>query len=77
MGIAIAGLAPVLGAGCVAVSVALAPAAVATPKCTTTAPNTTQCETNGSTQIVTSPPNFNNFPWFGYPFGGFIVGIGI
>ncbi|MBS1691794.1 MAG: hypothetical protein JST91_06185 [Actinobacteria bacterium] len=66
-----------VAAGCAGVALALAPAAAATPECTTTAPNTTQCETNGSTQIVTSPPTFNNFPWFGYPFGGFLVGVGI
>ena len=41
-----------------------------------TAPNTTQCETNGSAQIVTSPQQ-NNFyggwPWWG---GGIVIGLG-
>ena len=43
------------------------------PQCTTTAPNTTQCQTNGSTQIVTSPQQnnwFGGWPWWG---GGGIV----
>lgn len=57
----------------VSAAVAVAPPAGAVPHCTTTAPNTTQCETNGSTQIVTSPPQ-NNYP---YPYGGFpIIGFG-
>ncbi len=51
-----------------------APAAVATPNCTQTGPTTTQCETNGSAQIVTSPSNVNNGPW--YPYGGFGISFG-
>lgn len=56
-----------------------APVASALPECTNTAPNTTQCTTNGSTSITTSPPlNQNNF--YGYPFlggwSGLVVGIG-
>jgi hypothetical protein len=38
---------------------------------------TTRCETNGSTQISTSPPEINPSPWYGYyPFGGFFFGFG-
>jgi hypothetical protein len=38
-------------------------------------PNTTQCQTNGSAQITTSPP-LNNNNW-GWPYGGgLIIGIG-
>jgi hypothetical protein len=56
-------------------AVAMAPVAAATPQCTTTAPNTTQCQTNGSAQIVTSPQQ-NNY-WGGYPWGGgLVIGIG-
>jgi hypothetical protein len=52
----------------------MAPVAAATPKCTTVAPNTTQCETNGSAQIVTSPQLQNNWGW---PWGGgFVIGFG-
>jgi hypothetical protein len=55
-------------------AIALAPVAAAMPRCTTVAPNTTQCETNGSAQIVTSPQVQNNWGW---PWGGgFIIGIG-
>ncbi|WP_264068700.1 hypothetical protein [Mycolicibacterium komossense] len=43
----------------------VAPVAVALPQCITTAPNTTQCTTGGSNQIVTSPPliSSNNYGW--------------
>ena len=55
-------------------ALAFAPVAAATPNCTQTGPTTTQCETNGSAQIVTSPPNVNNGPY--YPYGGFGFGFG-
>jgi hypothetical protein len=69
-------LTPLLAAAGVCAAVALAPVAAATPQCTTTAPNTTQCQTNGSTQIVTSPQQNNwygGWPWWG---GGLVIGIG-
>lgn len=56
-------------------SVIMAPVAAAAPQCTNTGPNTTQCQTNGSAQIVTSPPLNNNYGGFPYG-GGFIIGIG-
>ena len=60
-----------------ACAIVLAPAAAATPECTTTAPYTTQCQTNGSSQIVTSPQPINNWggwgPWGG---GGLVIGFG-
>ncbi len=65
-------------AGVVA-AVAMAPVSAAAPRCTNTGPNTTQCETNGSTQIVTSPPPNNFYPYWGFPiigFGGIGIGIG-
>ncbi|MDT5052258.1 MAG: hypothetical protein QOF66_624 [Mycobacterium sp.] len=60
--------------GCAAI--AMAPvAAAAPPQCTTVAPNTTQCQTNGSAQIITSPQLQNN-NW-GWPWGGgLVIGIG-
>ena len=60
----------------VCAAVALAPAAEAQPRCTTTAPNTTQCETNGSAQIVTSPQQNNNWGWPWWGGGGIVIGIG-
>jgi hypothetical protein len=58
----------------VCAAIAMAPVAAAAPKCTTVAPNTTQCETNGSAQIVTSPQLQNNWGW---PWGGgFVIGFG-
>lgn len=66
-----------LAAGGACAAVALAPVAAAQPQCVTTAPYTTQCQTNGSAQIVTSPQQ-NNFyggwPWWGG--GGLVIGIG-
>ncbi len=57
-------------------SVVVAPVAAAAPQCTYTGPNTTQCQTNGSAQIVTSPPA-NNY-YGGWPFwgGGIVIGLG-
>ena len=69
-------LTPLLAAVGVSAAVLLAPVAAATPECTNTGPRTTQCQTRGSTQIVTSPPACIS-PWFGWPFGGFGFGIGI
>jgi hypothetical protein len=64
-------LATLLVASAAAGSIAVAPVAVAAPQCTNTGPNTTQCETNGSAQIVTSPPPNNNYGYWGYPIIGF------
>lgn len=54
-------------------AIAAAPVAAAAPQCTNTGPNTTQCESNGNAQIVTSPPANNNYGYWGFPiiaFGG-------
>ncbi|MFN3008162.1 hypothetical protein [Mycolicibacterium wolinskyi] len=50
--------------------------ATAAPQCTNTGPTTTQCQTGGSTQIVTSPPAMNYGPWYGWGFGvgGVVIG---
>jgi hypothetical protein len=53
-------------------AIAAAPIAAAAPQCTSTGPNTTQCESNGNAQIVTSPPANNYYPYWGWP----IIGIG-
>jgi hypothetical protein len=67
-------LTPLLAAAGVSVAIAMAPVAGAQPRCTTTAPNTTQCQTNGSAQIVTSPQQNN---YWGWPWGGgFAIGLG-
>ena len=69
-------LAPLLAAAAVTAAVEMAPVAAAAPECTTVTPNTTQCETNGSAQIVTSPQLQNNYG--GWPFwgGGIVIGLG-
>lgn len=70
-------IAPLLAAGAVGVSLSFAPVATAAPECINTGPTTTLCQTNGSAQIVTSPPVINNYPWFGWPFGGgIVIGLG-
>ena len=51
-------------------------AAAEPPQCVNISPNTTQCVTNGSTQIVTTPARrtFNyGFPWFGW--SGLVIGV--
>ncbi|MDT5185584.1 MAG: hypothetical protein QOJ20_692 [Mycobacterium sp.] len=64
-------LTPLLAAAGVSAAIAMAPVAAAVPQCTTVAPNTTQCQTNGSSQIVTSPQENN---WYGgWPWGGGLV----
>jgi hypothetical protein len=68
-------LTTLLAAAGISAALATTPVATAAPKCTTVAPNTTQCETNGSAQIVTSPQLQNNYG--GWPWGGgLIIGIG-
>lgn len=66
----------ILGACGVTTSLLVAPVAAATPECTNTGPTTTQCQTRGSTQIVTSPPAMNYGPWYGWPYGGIGIGLG-
>ncbi len=48
-------------------AIAVAPVAAAAPQCTNTGPNTTQCQSNGNAQIVTSPPANNNYGVLGLP----------
>lgn len=55
----------------VAVAVPFAPTASAAPECVHTTTTTTQCQTPGHTQIVTSPPAMNDNPW--WPYGGFVI----
>lgn len=61
-----------------ATAVLAAPVASAAPQCVQTGPTTTQCTSGGHTQIVTSPPVNNNGPFYGWPFGGggIIIGLG-
>ncbi len=49
-------LATVFATAGVAGAITLAPVAAAIPECTQTGPTTTLCSTNGSAQLVTSPP---------------------
>ena len=73
----IRGLAPLFAAAvAVFASVAPTPEAAAQPECTQTGPNTTQCQTRGSTQIVTTPPVID-YPWYGWPYGGIVIGFGL
>jgi hypothetical protein len=69
-------LAPLFAALGVCASIVVAPVATAAPECTNTSTTTTLCQTNGSAQIVTSPPVINNWggwPWWG---GGIVIGLG-
>ncbi len=64
-------------AGAAFAFVALAPVAAAAPECRNVGPNTTQCQTNGSAQIVTSPEPTSG--WGGVPYwfgGGLVIGFG-
>ncbi len=66
-----------LAAAGISAAVATAPGAAAAPQCVNTGPTTTQCESNGNAQIVTSPPPNNNYGYWGFPiiaFGGWGIG---
>ena len=52
------------------------PAAAAAPRCVNIGPTTTQCETNGSSQIVTSPQPNNNWAAGVLGGGGLVIGLG-
>ncbi len=69
----------ILAAGLSAAALlALAPVAAAQPECIQTGLNTTQCSTNGSTAITTSPPlnQWSNYGplFFGGWGGGLVIG---
>lgn len=69
-------LAPLLATGVVGAAVVIAPAAGASPQCIQVGPTTTQCQTNGSSQIVTSPPVTNNYGGWPYWGGGLVISLG-
>ena len=69
-------LTTLLAAAGACAAISAAPIAAAAPECTNTCPNTTQCESRGIAQIVTSPPQNNYYPYWGFPIIGF-GGIGI
>jgi hypothetical protein len=54
----------------------VAPVAAAAPECVNIGPTTTQCQTNGSAQIVTSPQQNNNWGGWGPWGGGLVIGLG-
>jgi hypothetical protein len=67
----------VLAVAGVTAAAVMAPAAAAAPNCVSTGPTTTQCQTPGHAQIITSPPAMNNGPWYGWPYGGgFVLDLG-
>ena len=67
----------VLAVAGVTAAVVMAPVAAAAPNCVNTGPTTTQCQTSGHAQIITSPPAMNNGPWYGWPYGGgFVLDLG-
>lgn len=63
----------VLAAAGIGASTVVAPAANATPDCTHIAPNTTRCDTNGSSQIVTSP-SVQTGPYRSWAWGPIVIG---
>ena len=64
----------VLGA---AMAVGAAPVAGAAPDCTDVGSTMTFCQTNGSTQLITTPPPWNWGGWQGFGFGPLVGGYGI
>lgn len=60
-----------LAAAGISAAVVAAPVAAAAPECVNTGPNTTQCQSNGNAQIVTSPSPNNYYNYWGFPIIGF------
>jgi hypothetical protein len=66
----------ILSASMGALALVMTPVAAAAPDCVNIGPTTTQCQTNGSAQIVTSPQPNNNYGGWPYWGGGLVIGIG-
>jgi len=64
-------------AGVLLAGLAIAGSASGSPSCTNVNPTTTVCQNPGNTQISTSPGTVAT-PYWGWPFGGsgLIIGIG-
>lgn len=60
-----------------AIAVSIAPAAVAAPDCTDVGSTVTFCQTNGSTQLTTTPPPWNYGGWQGFGFWPLVGGYGL
>ncbi|MBV5246917.1 hypothetical protein KUF57_25650 [Mycolicibacterium sp. PAM1] len=69
-----------LAAGLGFLAVAAAPLAAAAPDCSSVGRTVTYCQTNGSTQIISTPPPWNYGGWTGIGFwplvGAYGVGVG-
>lgn len=60
-----------------AIAIGLAPSASAGPDCTDVGSTVTFCETNGSTQLIATPPPWNWGGWQGIGFWPLVGGYGI
>ena len=60
-----------------AVALGGAPAAAAAPECTDVGSTMTFCQTNGSTQLISTPPPWNYGGWQGFGFWPLVGGFGL
>ncbi|MCV7150814.1 hypothetical protein [Mycolicibacterium pyrenivorans] len=60
-----------------AIAIGGAPVAAAAPDCTDIGSTVTYCETNGSTQLITTPPPWNYGGWQGIGFWPLVGGFGL
>ena len=60
-----------------AIALGYAPTALAAPQCTDVGSTVTFCETNGSTQLTTTPPPWNYGGWQGFGYWPLVGGFGI
>lgn len=66
-----------LAIGVTSIAIGAAPVAVAAPDCTDAGPTVTFCQTNGSTQLTTTPPPWNYGGWQGFGFWPLVGGYGL
>jgi hypothetical protein len=66
-----------LVAGLTFLALIAAPSAAAAPVCTDVGQTVTFCETNGSTQLTTTPPPWNYGGWQGIGYWPLVGGYGL
>lgn len=67
----------VITAIAMAMAMGSAPTSFAAPDCTEVGSTVTFCQTNGSTQLITTPPPWRSGGWQGFGFWPLVGGYGL